>query len=96
MLFKTERANIHRLCRFVVNGPEKKNDEGYMTGTATATGRSETFSSSTEALIEVTRSLRDRFEVRFRGPRERLRDFNGGRIESFLYRDMIPAIKRTR
>ena len=95
MLFKTERANTHRSCRFLVNGPEKK-DEGYMTGTATATGRSETFSSSTEALIEVTRSLRDRFEVRFRGPRERLRDFNGGRIESFLYRDMIPAITRTR
>ena len=94
MLFKTERANTHRSCRFLVNGPEKK-EEGYMTGTAT--GRFETFSSSTdEALIEVTRSLRDRFEVRFRGPRERLRDFNGGRIESFLYRDMIPAIKRTR
>ena len=94
MLFKTERANTHRSCRFLVNGPEKK-DEGYMTGTAT--GRFETFSSSTdEALIEVTRSLRDRDEVRFRGPRERLRDFNGGRVESFLCRDMIPAIKRTR
>ena len=99
MSLRTERANTHRSCLTFVNRPDDKEEGGCCTertgkdSTGTTTATSEERCSSAEAFIEVTRSLRDRDDVRFRGPRERLRDFNG-RFESLLYRDLIPAMTR--